>query len=196
MRAAIVTVVLAAISEVAADQCGTDAYQTSTNLQGSLVVALSGTTYTYADACCKACLARAECTAWSHQSSTARCYLKKNVVAVLAATDVWTSGGAVFHEGSTAPKEPDQEVGLIVMLAGACTMLVYLTVGGVVRKVQGHTGRDLVPHREFWGELPGLVSAGAEYTALSTMAVGRQCTPWRGRNVDAYEALTDSADVV
>jgi len=60
-------------------------------------------------------------------------------------------------------------VGAAVLVgAGLCAAL-YLGCGMALGRVRGRSGRDLVPHREFWAALPGLARDGCGYVATAAI---------------------------
>ncbi|KAK2552857.1 hypothetical protein P5673_025803 [Acropora cervicornis] len=43
-------------------------------------------------------------------------------------------------------------------------MFLYCVVGALIRKGQGKTGKDVIPHAQFLSDLPGLIADGFSFT--------------------------------
>eukprot|EP00038_Savillea_parva_P009139 m.181516 g.181516 ORF g.181516 m.181516 type:complete len:198 (+) comp15285_c0_seq1:42-635(+) len=177
---------------VEADQCDGSTWKASTNVYSSLIMALTGNSYANASACCSACALRTDCTMWSHDAARTRCYLKKgDNPTIVPAYKTWTAG---FKASPAAPQE-QPEVGMYLIVAASATMLVYMVVGGAYNKYHGASGGDVMPNRDFWASLPGLVVAGAEFSFLLTMDSLQRLGGFRFRS-DPYEVLDSEVETI
>jgi len=55
-------------------------------------------------------------------------------------------------------------IGAVLVSLTVAGFVVYCAVGAFLMHKRGETGKNLVPHREFWSELPGLVKEGVRFT--------------------------------
>jgi hypothetical protein len=83
---------------------------------------------------------------------------------------------------SSAP--PPHTIGTILVAVTIGTFAVYCAVGAGLQHRKGEHGRDLVPNREFWAEIPGLVKSGCKFTFGKAAR-----TVQRARGFDSYENL-------
>jgi len=51
-------------------------------------------------------------------------------------------------------------VGSIILTAIAAALLIYLLVGILCNGIKGKSGLQLIPHMEFWREIPGYAKEG------------------------------------
>ena len=75
-------------------------------------------------------------------------------------------------------------MGTITLVALACVVVPYFLIGAVVMRYRGASGKDLVPNRDVWTSLFGLIAAGCLFTFG---AAKRKVLVARG--FEEYEAL-------
>lgn len=72
---------------------------------------------------------------------------------------------AIPHQAQAKP----MSIGSIVLLVATCGVLVpYLAIGVAFQHRRGETGKNLLPHRDFWGLMAGLVAEGCRFTFTRT----------------------------
>ncbi|XP_067033021.1 uncharacterized protein [Acropora muricata] len=69
-------------------------------------------------------------------------------------------GGRGGDKGPTATLG----VGSILLILFFPGMFLYCVVGALIRKGQGKTGKDVIPHAQFLSDLPGLIADGFSFT--------------------------------
>ncbi|XP_015779379.1 PREDICTED: uncharacterized protein LOC107357256 isoform X2 [Acropora digitifera] len=69
-------------------------------------------------------------------------------------------GGHGGDEGPTGTLS----VGSILLILFFPGMFLYCVVGALIRKGQGKTGKDVIPHAQFLSDLPGLIADGFSFT--------------------------------
>jgi len=71
--------------------------------------------------------------------------------------------------GGQTGKVTEADVGMAVCLLFFLGGGAYFAVGGYMNHRKGEVGYDRVPHKEFWGSLPGLIKDGFEFTKGKVM---------------------------
>eukprot|EP00729_Bicosta_minor_P018418 gene18418-376_t len=71
--------------------------------------------------------------------------------------------------GGQTGKVTKADVGMAVCLLFFLGGGAYFAVGGYMNHRKGEVGYDRVPHKEFWGSLPGLIKDGFEFTKGKVM---------------------------
>lgn len=72
-------------------------------------------------------------------------------------------GGGGGHGGDEVPTAT-LSVGSILLILFFPGMFLYCVVGALIRKGQGKTGKDVIPHGQFLSDLPGLIADGFSFT--------------------------------
>lgn len=72
--------------------------------------------------------------------------------------------------------EPSMAIGSTLLIVFFTVGVIpYVVIGALLRHRQGERGMALLPHREFWAEIPGLARDGISYT-WNTIRHGRGYT--------------------
>lgn len=82
-------------------------------------------------------------------------------------TIVFDYSGACKHGGGHGGDEGPTgtlSVGSILLILFFPGMFLYCVVGALIRKGQGKTGKDVIPHAQFLSDLPGLIADGFSFT--------------------------------
>jgi len=84
------------------------------------------------------------------------------------------------HSSSAKP----MSTGSIILLVGAFgVVLPYGVVGATLQRRRGETGLDMIPHRDFWGTVGGLIKDGCAFSYYLTKE------KIKGRISRRYESL-------